>query len=113
VPRRGDVYDFNPDPVVGRELGKKIRPCIVVSDDNFNLGASRMIVVIPTTSTIPTNNPLRYTVQPPEGGFDRASSICCDHVRSVSIDRLIAYRGRITGQTMSALEMRLRRLLSV
>lgn len=113
MPRRGEVYDFDPDPTTGRELGKKIRPCVIISDDNFNLGASGMVVVVPTTSTIPVNHPLRFTVQPSEGGFDRASSICCDHVRSVSVERLTGIRGRVTTQTMHELETRLRMLLGI
>ena len=113
APRRGEVYDFDPDPVTGRELGKKIRPCVIVSDDNFNLGASGMIVAVPSTSTIPVNHPLRYTVQPPEGGFDRASSVCCDHLRSISVARLTAFRGRVTDRTMREIETRLRLLLNI
>ncbi len=110
-PRRGEVYDFDPDPVSGRELGMKVRPGVIISNDNFNRGASGLVIIVPTTSTIPPNHPLRITVHAPEGGFTKNSSICCDHVRSISVGRLKRYRGQVTPQTVSEIERRLRALL--
>jgi mRNA interferase MazF len=110
TPRRGEVYDYDPDPVQGRELGKKIRPCVVVSDDNFNLGPSGLVIIVPLTSTIKANQPLHCTINAPEGGVTKPSAICCEHVRSISIDRLTNRRGVVSPQTMAAVEDILRRL---
>ena len=114
APRRGEVYDFDPNPVRGRELGQKpTRPGLIVSDDLLNAGPSGLVVVVPITSTIRTGQPLHFAIAPPEGGLDSPSDLCCEHLRSISVDRLTARRGVVSAVTLAAIEARLRTLLTL
>jgi mRNA interferase MazF len=90
MPRRGEVYWADLDPVVGSELGRKPRPVVVVSVDAFNDSVGKLIVV-PSTSThrdSPTQVP--WPVSTRQGV--RQSYFSCEDVRAISSQRL---RGRI------------------
>lgn len=49
-PQRGDVYWIDLEPTIGTEI-KKIRPCIIISNNIHNKKMPR-IVAIPVTSNI-------------------------------------------------------------
>jgi mRNA interferase MazF len=83
------VWWFDPDPVRGTELGRKVRPALVVSDDQYNRGRIGKIVVVPATSQV-HSNPLhvrydyRFRRRPASAVF------CCDDVRAIDAnERLI------------------------
>jgi mRNA interferase MazF len=92
VARRGEVWWADLDPIVGRELGRKIRPVLVVSNDDMNEGASEKLIVVPSTTQgrgAPTEVP--FTTRMAQGV--RRSVFCCEDVRSISAQRL---RGRFS-----------------
>ena len=90
-PNWGELWWADLDPVVGTEQGRKIRPVVVISDDELNHSRLEKIVIVPST-TQARDVPWRveWAVRTPSG--TRPSFFCCDDVRSVSIERL---RGRI------------------
>lgn len=100
------------DPTRGHEQAGR-RPALIVSDDRFNHGRSGLIFVAPLTTrkrSLPTHVPVR----PPEGGVPRPSFIKCEDTRSVSKDRLVEGPwGRVSKETMRAVEERLRLLLGL
>jgi len=50
MPKRGEVWWTDLDPVVGRELGRKIRPVVIVLDDELNRSGAEKVVVVPSTT---------------------------------------------------------------
>ena len=57
--------------------------------------------------------PFHVPVHPPEGGVTKISFIKCEDVRSISKDRLIRRFGSVAGNTIDAVEDRLRILLDL
>jgi mRNA interferase MazF len=43
-PLQGEIWLFDPDPVKGNEIGKKVRPALVVSNNLMNEGASGLVI---------------------------------------------------------------------
>lgn len=80
-PRLGELWWFDPDPVRGTELGKKVRPALVVSVDAFNRAGPKAVVVPGTTQH--HGNPLHVPFTYQLGGADVTTYFCCDNVRSV------------------------------
>lgn len=81
VIKRFEVYFINLDPTVGSEINK-IRPCVVISPDQFNNGLNTVIVA-PLTSTI-KSYPTRVNCYV-DG---RRGQICLDQMRTVDKRRL-------------------------
>ena len=66
-PARGEVWDLNLDPTVGREQAGA-RPAVILSVNLFNQGPAELVVVIPITRT---ERRVRWHVEValPEGGL--------------------------------------------
>lgn len=99
------------NPIRGREQSGK-RPCLIVSVDLFNQGASELVVVLPVTSK-DKRIPWHVEVNPPEGGLIQRSFIKCEDVRSISIERLFELWGAVCPTTLMMVEERLRILLNL
>jgi mRNA interferase MazF len=85
---QGDIWLFNPDPTTGNEVGKKNRPGLIISCNAFNRGKSGLVIVVPLTSK--QKGVLTHVqIDPPEGGLLKTSYCMCEHVRSISVERLI------------------------
>lgn len=98
MPSRGELWFADLESVKGHEQGGQ-RPVLIFSVDLFNNGPSTLVVVIPLT-TKNRNIPFHIEINPPEGSLDRASCIMCDHIRSISRNRLINRLGKISENTM-------------
>jgi mRNA-degrading endonuclease toxin of MazEF toxin-antitoxin module len=88
-PRRGEVWTADLDPVVGRELGRKVRPVLVVSSDEMNLGRFERVMVVPSTSQqheIPCH--VEWQAVRQSDRTRMTSYFCCEDLRSVSVLRL-------------------------
>ncbi|PSB53358.1 growth inhibitor PemK [filamentous cyanobacterium Phorm 6] len=110
-PSRGDIWLIDLNPIRGREQSGK-RPCLIVSVDLFNQGASELVVVLPVTSK-DKRIPWHVEVNPPEGGLRQRSFIKCEDVRSISIERLFELWGAVCPTTLMMVEERLRILLNL
>jgi mRNA interferase MazF len=106
---RGEIWNANLDPTVGREQAGK-RPALVVSVDVFNHGPSDLVIVVPLTSK-DKRNPLNVAIDAPEGGLKVRSYAKCEDVRSMSRTRLSKRLGVVSSTTMALVEDRLRILL--
>ncbi|MCL1846540.1 MAG: type II toxin-antitoxin system PemK/MazF family toxin [Coriobacteriia bacterium] len=86
---QGDIIEVDFSPSVGHEAQKR-RPCIVVSNETYNISNSTTLVC-PITST--QNN--HYLHFPVEEGYDIAGFIIVEQVKSFDLDvrptRLIAH----------------------
>lgn len=108
---RGDVWLVDLNPVRGHEQAGK-RPCLIISVDLFNQGASGLAVVLPITSK-EKGIPFHVELNPPEGGLKVRSFIKCEDVRSISIERLENRWGTVSLETLAAIEDRLRILMGL
>jgi mRNA interferase MazF len=110
-PLRGDIWLIDLNPTRGHEQAGK-RPGLVVSVNLFNQGPAELVVVIPLT-TKEKGIPFHVEIKLPEGGLTKRSFVKCEDLRSVSKERLVQRLGRVTGNTLAAVEDRLRILLDL
>lgn len=110
-PSWSDVWLVDLDPTEGHEQAGR-RPAVIVSDDSFNYGPGRMVVILPMTRTA-RSILLHVPVDPPEGGLRSHSFIMCDNIRSISTTRLREYWGSLSPLTMRRVALRLERLLKL
>jgi mRNA interferase MazF len=93
-PLQGEIWLFDPDPTIGTEIGKKIRPGIIISNNFMNKGSSGLVFVIPLTSVYKGIDS-HIKIDPPLGGLNVQSFALCEQIRSISIERLIKKIGLI------------------
>jgi len=98
LPRQGEVWWLDLEPVRGHEKGKK-RPCLVVSDNAFNAIPHGLVWVIPVSSS-PRRHNLTVEVASLEGGMKVTSAVLCHQLRTVSIERLDKRAGTVSPGTM-------------
>lgn len=96
-PLQREVWLFDPDPIRGKELGKKIRPGVIISHDLMNKGFSGLVFIVPLTSVCKRIES-HVAIEPPEGGLTVKSYAVCEQCRSISKDRLIRRMGKITSK---------------
>jgi mRNA interferase MazF len=96
IPLQGEIWLFDPDPVKGSEIGKHIRPSIIISCNSYNKGLSGLVIVVPLTSK-EKHIPLRVRIESSNGndGLDKVSFGICDQLRAISTDRLIKKIGSV------------------
>ena len=111
VMRRGDVWlvDFN--PVRGSEANK-IRPAVLVSNDRANATAARLgygvVTVIPVTSNVTNVYPFQVLLPVGTTGLLSASKAQAEQVRSVAVERLTRFLGRVTTDDLTGIDNALR-----
>lgn len=111
VMRRGDVWlvDFN--PVRGSEANK-IRPAVLVSNDRANATAARLgygvVTVIPVTSNVTNVYPFQVLLPVGITGLLSASKAQAEQVRSVAVERLTRFLGRVTTDDLTGIDNALR-----
>jgi mRNA interferase MazF len=111
TPNRGEVWYANLGETVGHEQGGT-RPALIISTSRFNRGASRLVIVVPFTSTI-RDHPLRITVTPPEAGLRIRCQIQTDQLRAIAMDRLDRKLGKVRELTLALVENRVRDILDL
>lgn len=110
-PARGEIWDVDLNPTLGREQAGR-RPALIVSDNGLNSGPRGLVVVLPITGTargLPTHLP----VVPPEGGLLKPSVIMTEQVRSISTARLGRRYGMVSATTMGRVDQILRLVLGL
>jgi mRNA interferase MazF len=93
-PLQGEIWLFDPDPVKGREIGKKVRPALVVSCNELNEGPSGLVIVVPMTSK-DKGIPSHIRIDQHQAGIKVTSFAVCEQVRSVSKERFIKKLGKV------------------
>ncbi|MFA7339126.1 MAG: type II toxin-antitoxin system PemK/MazF family toxin [Candidatus Obscuribacterales bacterium] len=98
MPLKGEVWLVNLDPAEGHEQAK-IRPCVVLSNDQMNTKIGLSIVVPFSGSGWFTKSgklsPIMVEVLPPEGGLTKASYSMAHQVRTVSHSRFMKQIGTL------------------
>lgn len=93
-PQQGEIWLFDPDPAKGNEIGKKIRPGIIISHNLMNSGPSGLIFLVPLTSVY-KGIESHVRISPLDGGVSLESFALCEQMRSVSKIRLVKKMGKI------------------
>lgn len=104
MPNRGEVWLINLNPTQGHEQAR-VRPCVVVSNNQMNskLGLS---IVVPLTGTgwftsAGKLSPSMVEISPSEGGLSKISYSMAHQVRTVSHDRFAKRMGALSVSTLS------------
>lgn len=92
-----------------REHGGK-RPCVVMSNREFNEGPAELVIVVPMTSVL-KGTATHVPIRPPEGGLREHTFAICEGIRSIDRHFLVRKWGRVEDVTMREIELILRRLM--
>ena len=110
-PKRGEIWFADFSPTVGREQSG-LRPCVVVSANQFNESYAELVMVCPTT-TKDRRIRSHIRLEAGEGGLRDVSFVKTDNLRSVSKERLRNRIGMLTGSSLNQIEQCLRFLLDL
>lgn len=110
-PWRGEIWLADFGQPFGHEQGFR-RPCLIISDDIMNQGASGLCVVVPLTSR-DKGAPLHVAIAPPEGGLRVRSWAKPEDIRSLDVCRLLSRWGVVSPQIGDTIDDRLKVLLKL
>jgi mRNA interferase MazF len=109
--RRGQIRWVDLDPARGSESDKR-RPAVIVSNDGANATANRLgrgvVTVVPITSNIERIYPFHVALSAQDTGLTRDSKAQAEQVRSVTVERIGALIGVLSGDDIAALDEALR-----
>ena len=88
----GDIVEVDLGTPIGSEAGLR-RPAVVVTATGVLRGNPNVVQVIPLTRTIRPSGAEVYVEPDEEHQLSPPSAAQCQHVRSVSAERVIATRG--------------------
>lgn len=108
-PLRGEIWLVQLDPVRGHEQSKT-RPCLVISNNEFNKSLAKLIIIVPLTSQSKTFS-LHIKIPHHESELKVESFIMPEHVRSVSTQRFIEPIGRASYNILLEVEKKIKLLL--
>ena len=97
--KRGDIWYVSKDNYTGCERAAG-RPAIIVSNEKNNACSETVEVVYLTTQPkkdLPTHVLIRSS--------ERESTALCEQITTVSVDRLLGYKGHLTPAEMISLEL--------
>lgn len=109
--KRGDLWIINLEPAFGREIHKK-RPGLVISANHLNQSTYH-VVIVPTTSIVPTAMTPEMVHLGKIEGFDKDSVLLPVLIRSIDQDRLIKKVGRISRQKLLEVEEAVKLVLGI
>lgn len=92
----GDVVRLDLGTPIGSEAGM-IRPAVVVTAQRVLRHGPRVIQVVPLTTTIRGWASEVTVFSDQRAGVDRQSAAQCQHVRAVSIERVVKEVGNVGG----------------
>lgn len=94
-PEQGEIWLFDQDPTKGSEIGKKIRPCLIISNNTWNKIPTGLVIVVPLTS-VKKGISTHVQITPPEEGLSMKSFALCEQIRSISKERLVKKVGVVS-----------------
>ena len=102
-PSRGEIYLVSFDPTIGAEI-RKTRPAIVLQNNVANEYSPITIVAAITTQFDTQLYPTEVLICSPEGGLTNDSVVLLNQIRSIDRRRLIKRIGKVTDETMLAID---------
>ncbi len=98
---RGDIVGINLNPKKGEEVGK-VRPCIIISDNDSNQILDTIIVIPLSTKLIDDMLPFRLRLTQRDK-LHQDSDVLINHVRTISSKRVTSFIGKITHQEYNSI----------
>jgi mRNA interferase MazF len=109
--RRGEIRWVDLEPVRGAEADKR-RPAVIVSNDGANTTAARLgrgvVTVVPVTTNTERVYPFQVALSAAATGLTVDSKAQAEQVRSISVERVGARIGAVSGPDLQALDEALR-----
>lgn len=110
--KRGEIYYADLNPTVGSEINKR-HPCIIVSNDANNRGAST-VTVLPITSNTTKIFPFEVALTRKESGLPKDSKAQTQQIRTIAKQRITGpVAGRLNGEKMREVEAAIRLHLAI
>jgi mRNA interferase MazF len=91
---RGDIVGINLNPKKGDEIGK-VRPCLILSDNESNEILDTIIVMPLSTSLLENMEPFRLRLKSRDK-LAKDSDILINHIRTISKKRVTSFIATIT-----------------
>lgn len=110
-PQRGQIWSVRLDPTEGREQAKT-RPCLIISNNKFNRSAADLVIVVPLTSKN-KDIPFHVCIVPSDSGLAIESFAMPEHIRALSIRRLVKFIGAIQHCILLEVEEKIKLLLDL
>lgn len=107
-----DVVDLDLGAPRGRESGLR-RPVIVVTAQEILDESANVIQVVPLTSTVRQFGSEVEISADENNGLDSDSAAQCQHIRSVSVDRVESVRGNVGALALSEIREVLALILDI
>ncbi len=108
--KRGMIIEVNLDPTLGSET-RKIRPCVIVTNDVYNERVP-VIQVVPITEWSVKKARIKTNVEihpSPDNGLSKKSVADCLQTRPVDHrHRLVKIRGRLSSSKVQEIDQSLR-----
>lgn len=104
-PRKGEIWLVSLESVVGAEIGK-MRPALVISNDQNNQFAAT-VTVIPITSKTAKIYPFEVFLSKEETKLPKDSKAKCNQIRTVDKERLIKLLNRLSLSKLREVEQAL------
>lgn len=102
--QRSEIWLVNLDPTIGAEI-KKIRPALIVSDDNIGKLPLKIIAPLTDWKDRYAIAPWMIRVEPDvENGLTKSSAIDTFQLRSIAHERFVKRLGNVTSEEMSQVE---------
>jgi mRNA interferase MazF len=108
----GDVVELDLGSPRGREVGLR-RPVVVVTAQEILDESPNVIHVVPLTSTMRGFGSEVEIPADDHNGLNSDSAAQCQHIRSVSVERVEEVGGNVGGATLSAIREVLALILDV
>jgi mRNA interferase MazF len=108
----GDVVDLDLGSSKGREAGMR-RPVVVVTAQEILDESANVVQVVPLTSAVrPFGSEVEIQADE-NNGLEVDSAAQCQHIRSVSVDRVESVRGNVGGALLSEIRRVLGLILDI
>ncbi len=91
---RGDIVGINLNPKKGDEIGK-IRPCVIISNNDENSILDTIIVIPLSTKLIDNMLPYRLRLLKRDN-LEKDSDVLINHIRTISKKRVTSKISKIT-----------------
>jgi mRNA interferase MazF len=108
----GDVVVLDLGSPKGREASLQ-RPAVVITAQEILDASANVIQVVPLTSTIRGFGAEVEIHADGHNGLDADSAAQCQHIRSVSVDRVESVRGNVGGTSLSEIREVLSLILDI
>jgi len=97
--RKGDIYWVDFGVPIGNEQGGR-RPALITQNDVGNKNSTTTIIAAITSKIYNVKYPFHVQISAKESGLSKDSTAKLEHIRTISVDRLISLIGRLSPNKM-------------